>query len=52
MPVAPLSAVCFDVRGSVHHSAIHKEKSKQDATMYHNFIIPYLYEGGRGDAVG
>ena len=32
----------LDVRGSVHHSTIHKEKSK-DATMYQNFIIPYLY---------
>jgi hypothetical protein len=32
------------VRGSVHHSTIHKEKIQQDATLYHNFIIPYLYE--------
>ena len=23
---------------------LHKEKSKQDATMYQNFIIPYFYE--------
>jgi hypothetical protein len=28
----------------VHHSTIHKEKIQQDATMYQNFIIPYLYE--------
>jgi hypothetical protein len=28
----------------VHHNAIHKEKSTQDATMYQNFIIPYLYD--------
>jgi len=33
-----------DVRGSVHHSKIHEEKSNKDATMYQNFIIPYLYE--------
>jgi hypothetical protein len=34
-----------DVRGSVHHSTIHKEKIQQDATMYQTFfIIPYLYE--------
>ena len=33
----------FDVRESVHHSTIHK-KFQQDATMYQNFIIPYLYE--------
>jgi hypothetical protein len=31
------------VRGSVHHSTVHKENSK-DATMYQNFIIPYLCE--------
>jgi hypothetical protein len=23
---------------------IHKEKIQQDATVYQNFIIPYLYE--------
>ena len=34
----------FDVRGSVHHSTIHKETIQQDATMYQNFLIPYLYE--------
>ena len=34
----------LDVRGSVHHSKTHKEKIRQDATMYQNFIIPYLYE--------
>jgi hypothetical protein len=33
-----------DVRGSVHHSTIHKEKIQQDATMYQTFFIPYLYE--------
>jgi len=33
----------LDVRGSVHHSAIHK-KIQQDATVYQNFIIPYLYD--------
>jgi len=38
------NSVEFDVRGSVHHSSIHKEKIQQDATMYQNFIIPYLYE--------
>ena len=36
--------VILDVRGSVHHSTIHKEKIQQDATMYQNFIIQYLYE--------
>jgi hypothetical protein len=36
--------ITFDIRGFVHHSTIHKEKIKQDATMYQNFIIPYLYE--------
>jgi hypothetical protein len=34
----------LDVRGSVHHSTIHKEKIQQDATMCQNFVIPYLYE--------
>jgi hypothetical protein len=34
----------LDVCGYVHHSIIHKEKFQQDATMYQNFIIPYLYE--------
>ena len=38
------SIYSLDVRGSVHHSAIHKEKYKKDATMYQNCIIPYLYE--------
>jgi len=33
-----------DVRGYVHHSTIHKENIQQDATMYKNFIISYLYE--------
>jgi hypothetical protein len=34
----------LDVCGSLHHSTIHKEKIQQDATVYQNFIIPYLYE--------
>jgi len=33
----------LDVRGSVHHSIIHK-KIQQDAKIYQSFIIPYLYE--------
>jgi hypothetical protein len=33
----------LDVRGSVHYSTIHK-KTQQDATVYQNFIIPYLHE--------
>jgi len=33
----------LDIRGSVHHSTIHK-KIQQDVTMYQNFTIPYLYE--------
>jgi len=28
----------------VRYSTIHKEKIQQNATMYQNFIIPYLYE--------
>ena len=28
----------------MHRSTIHKEKIQQDATVYQNFIIPYLYE--------
>ena len=35
--------VKLDVRGSVHHSTNHK-KIQKDATMYQNFINPYLYE--------
>jgi len=34
----------LDVRKSVHHGTIRKEKIQQDATMYQNFIILYLYE--------
>jgi len=34
----------LDVCASVHHSTTHKEKIQQDATVYQNFIIPYLYE--------
>jgi len=43
----------LDVRGSVHHSTIHKEKRKiqQDETMNQNFIIPYLYEAEHVSAV-
>jgi hypothetical protein len=37
-------AMPLDVRGSVYNSTIHKEKIQQDATIYQNFIIPYLYE--------
>jgi hypothetical protein len=35
----------LDIRGSVHHSTIHKEKSNkmQQCTIFY-FIIPYLYE--------
>jgi hypothetical protein len=32
------------VHGVSNNVTFHKEKSKQDATMYQNFIIPYLYE--------
>ena len=28
----------------MHYSTIHKERIQQDATMYQNYIIPYLYE--------
>jgi len=34
----------LDVCGSVRHSTMYKEKMQQDATIYQNFIIPYLYE--------
>jgi hypothetical protein len=34
----------LDVRGSVHHSTNKKKNVQRDATMYQNFIIPYLYE--------
>ena len=34
----------LDVRGYIHHSTIRKEKFNKNATMYQNFIIPYLYE--------
>jgi len=34
----------LDVRGSVHHSTIHKEKSKKMQQYIKIFIIPYLYE--------
>jgi hypothetical protein len=34
----------LDVCVSMHHSTIHKEKIQQDATMYQNFIIPFLYD--------
>jgi hypothetical protein len=39
-----IKKIQHDVRGSAHHRTIHKEKSKQGATMHQNFIIPYLYE--------
>ena len=35
--------ILLDIRGSVHHSTIHKEKSNK-MQVYQNFIIPYLYE--------
>jgi len=28
----------------VRYSTLHKEKNQQDATIYQNFIIPYLYK--------
>jgi hypothetical protein len=34
----------FDVRGSVRHSTIHKEKSNRMQQCIEIFIIPYLYE--------
>jgi len=34
---------CLDVRGSVHHSTVHKENPTR-CNMYRNVIIPYLYE--------
>jgi hypothetical protein len=34
----------LDVRLSVHLSKIHKQKIQQDATIYQDFITPYLYE--------
>jgi hypothetical protein len=34
----------FDVRGSVHHSTVHKEKSNKMQQRIKIFIIPYLYE--------
>jgi len=34
----------LDLRGSVRHSTIHYREIQQDATVYQNFIIPYLYE--------
>jgi hypothetical protein len=33
-----------DVRGSVRHSTIRKEKSNKMQQYIKNFIIPYLYE--------
>jgi len=33
-----------DVRASVHHSTIHKEKSNKMQQYIKIFIIPYLYE--------
>jgi len=34
----------LDVRASVHHSKIHKEKSNKMLQCINIFIIPYLYE--------
>jgi len=34
----------FDVRGSVHHSTIHREKPNKMQECIKIFIIPYLYE--------
>jgi hypothetical protein len=34
----------FDVRGSVHHSTIHKQKSNKMQQCIKFFVIPYLYE--------
>jgi len=34
----------FDVRGSVHHSTIRKEKANKMQQCINIFIIPYLYE--------
>jgi hypothetical protein len=28
----------------MNHSTIHKDKIQRDASIYQNFIIPYLYE--------
>jgi hypothetical protein len=36
--------VQFHVRGSVHDSTIHKEKSNKMQQCVKIFIIPYLYE--------
>jgi len=36
--------ISLDVRGSVHHSTIHKEKSNKMQQCINIFIIPYLYE--------
>jgi hypothetical protein len=34
----------LDVRGSVHHSTVHREKSNKMQQSTKIFIIPYLYE--------
>ena len=34
----------LDVRGSVHHSSIRKEKSNKEQHCIKIFIIPYLHE--------
>jgi hypothetical protein len=34
----------FTSRHPVHHNSFHKEKIQQGATVYQNFIIPYLYK--------
>jgi len=37
----------INVRGSVHHSTIHEEKSNKMQQCINIFIIPYLYEAQR-----
>jgi len=45
LPARPYCKVKLDVRGSVPRSTIHeKKKIQQDARLYQNGIIPYLYE--------
>jgi hypothetical protein len=40
----PRPQIDLHVRGSVHHSTIHKEKSNKMQQCIKIFIIPYLYE--------
>jgi hypothetical protein len=39
-----LTKYLVDFRGSVLHSAVHKEKSNKMQHFIKRFIIPYLYE--------